>query len=894
MDTDRYYANLGDSDRRDSFEDEEADRLGLAARELMVVNEYGEEETEETVEANMLPDYGTDAPIFQTETQTKLIKAVKSKNVIMLVGDTGSGKSTGLYKILRDGGVIKRDEKMIHLAPRTKLVEGVTKHVVDILAGGENMGHTGGEVGYFYRGSDRTKISENSRLQITTDGTFLQVLKNDLALPDYNYLVVDEAHERNPNMDYVFASYEKIQDERSKRGLKPLKLIIVSATLNQESFKQRFGEDVPVVKAEGRMYEVDSHHLRDSKVEVPKKTGGTAQIDLTEFIENGEIKPDLAPFAAAKVAYEGVIKQGKDGHILIFMPGRKEINQVIEQLNRYRYQEPGYTPDQNLNIVPFFSDMPKKYQDQIDALDPKKNPHKIIPQTIIVATNAAEAGLTVPGIAHVVDSGIERENIYDFDRDISTLKLTKSSGDSLIQRKGRAGRTRAGDYYSLFTEADLDARPKFGQPALFNTDITQMLLLSHAMRLDIGGLRFVDAPKDYQQQAAVRKLLRWGAVDAEGNLTAEGKLISSLGISPDLGHFISVAQRYGCVEEACAIASFIEQKKGFISRPLENPVMGKDIYNESSDFVTFLNVARAFRSIEQAGNLPEKMKYMGAQIDKAEKSKSDLIRSIRENGGEVNSANGREPEEVEDLIGMAVTEAWADKLMILKNGLYDMLDTDIKEVRIDKQSGLTLNKFKVIAGNVRGDEYGYKVHPAQVVKLNWLKNIRPELVEQKMSEAFYDPREDAVFKWNRLILKPDETYEEPEEGSDFEVTGPEASHVFAQALQDGKYFDHRAYKDADRADRSPFATPEKIVSFYEGRLGKISSMGNLEASGNNMLVDEDAYTPGKSSAPPSTSSTTESTPPVAPVAAEPAPAEEREGFFQGLIARIARFFGLTQ
>ena len=414
--------------------------------------------------------------------------AIDRHQVVIVCGDTGSGKTTQLPKICLERG--RGSAGLIgHTQPRRIAARSVAARLADEL-------HTqvGEAVGYKVRFSDR--VSPDSLIKLMTDGILLAELQGVRVLLQYDTLIIDEAHERSLNIDFLLGYLKRLLPRRPD-----LKLIITSATIDPESFS-RFFEHAPVVHVPGRTYPVELRY---------RPLGGAdeeaRELDLTQGILDAadELGRDLR------------------GDILVFLPGEREIRETAEALRKHH---PPHT-----EILPLFSRLSVAEQNRIFQ------PHGA--RRIVLATNVAETSLTVPGIRCVIDSGLARISRYAQRSKVQRLPIEKISQASADQRKGRCGRLGPGVCIRLYDEADFEARPVFTDPEIQRTNLAEVILQMRAMGLgEVEDFPFLDAPDPRFVNDGYRLLQELGAVDAGRELTPLGRRLARLPIDPRIARML--------------------------------------------------------------------------------------------------------------------------------------------------------------------------------------------------------------------------------------------------------------------------------------------------------------------------------------------------------------------
>jgi ATP-dependent helicase HrpA len=501
--------------------------------------------------------YPAELPVSQR--REDIAAAIRDHQVVIVAGETGSGKTTQLPKICLElgrglpGTDGRRGGMIGHTQPRRIAARSVAERIADEL--GTELGDL---VGYQVRFTDRT--SKASRVKVMTDGILLAELQRDRELRRYDTLIIDEAHERSLNIDFLLGYLKRLLPKRPD-----LKLIITSATIDVERFARHF--DAPVVEVSGRTYPVEVRYR--PLVEVPESDdeGEAVVRDQTEAIVD----------AVQELSAEG------PGDILVFLPGEREIRDTADALSGL----------ERLEVVPLYSRLSAAEQHKVFA------PHSLASRggrRVVLATNVAETSLTVPGIRYVVDTGVARISRYSARTKVQRLPIEAISQASANQRSGRCGRVAAGIAIRLYSEEDFESRPEFTEPEILRTNLASVILQMTSLNLgDLGRFPFVEPP-DKRNVTAGRQLLEeLNAINPEGRLTRIGKRLARLPIDPRLGRMILEAERLGCVREVLVIAAALS-----LQDPRERPAELRPqadqqharFKDDSSDFLTWLNLWR--------------------------------------------------------------------------------------------------------------------------------------------------------------------------------------------------------------------------------------------------------------------------------------------------------------
>lgn len=521
--------------------------------------------------------YPPELPV--TQRRDDLAAAIRDHQVVIVAGETGSGKTTQLPKIClelgRGGGAGSGGRLIGHTQPRRIAARSVAERIAEEL--GTELGDL---VGYQVRFTDRT--SRSSRLKLMTDGILLAELQRDRQLRKYDTIIIDEAHERSLNIDFLLGYLKRLLPKRPD-----LKLIITSATIDPERFARHFadrrGKPAPIVEVSGRTYPVEVRYRPLLDLPEEDEEGEAVVRDQTEAIVD----------AVKELSAEG------PGDILVFLPGEREIRDTAEALSdALGLDRPDRRGSTAVEVVPLYSRLSAAEQHRVFQ------PHA--GRRVVLATNVAETSLTVPGIRYVVDSGVARISRYSARTKVQRLPIEPISQASANQRSGRCGRVAAGIAIRLYSEEDFESRPEFTDPEILRTNLASVILQMASLGLgDLGRFPFVEPPDKRNVQAGHQLLEELGALassedgDRPGaRLTKLGRRLARLPIDPRLARMILEAERLGCVREVVVIAAALSLQDPR-ERPAEQQAQADQQHarfkDESSDFLTWLNLWRYLR-----------------------------------------------------------------------------------------------------------------------------------------------------------------------------------------------------------------------------------------------------------------------------------------------------------
>jgi ATP-dependent helicase HrpA len=494
--------------------------------------------------------YPPELPVSQV--RQEIARVIAENQVVIVAGETGSGKTTQLPKICLELG----RERIGHTQPRRIAARSVAERIASEL--GVELG---GLVGYQVRFDDRS--ARDTRVKLMTDGVLLAELQRDRDLKRYDTIIIDEAHERSLTIDFLLGYLAQLLPRRPD-----LKVIVTSATIDPESFARHFarpdGTPAPIVEVSGRTYPVDIRY----------------RPLVSERMDDDEGEPveDLDYLQGIAAALDELARES-DGDVLVFLSGEAEIRDAQDALSSRPHTE----------IVPLYGRLSSA--DQHRVFDTKRPPG--IRRRVVLATNVAETSLTVPGIKYVVDAGTARISRYSPRAKVQRLPIEAISQASANQRSGRAGRTSDGIAIRLYAEDDFERRPAFTDPEILRTDLAAVILQMTALELgDIMAFPFLQPPDKRGVRDGLDLLAELGAI-TDGRLTKTGRMLTQLPVDVRFARMLVEAKQHGVVREVAAIVAGLS-----IQDPRERPLEKRPqadqqharFVDPTSDFVTLLNL----------------------------------------------------------------------------------------------------------------------------------------------------------------------------------------------------------------------------------------------------------------------------------------------------------------
>lgn len=494
-------------------------------------------------------------PVNQMREQIR--QAIQKHQVVIVCGETGSGKTTQLPQICLELGRAAQGKMIAHTQPRRLAATSVAKRIAQ-----ELKTEIGSKVGYQIRFND--KSSHYTQIKLMTDGILLSQIQHDPYLKQYDTIIIDEAHERSLNIDFLLGFLKPLLRKRPD-----LKLIVTSATIDAERFAQHFidkqGRPAPILEVSGRMYPVEIRYRPILQ-------------DLDDKQERSSAIQERDLMSAIADAVDECMAEGS-GDILVFLPGEREIRETQELLRKH--------PLHGAEVLPLFARMSQ--QDQERIFRPTSNLRRIV-----LATNVAETSLTVPGIRFVIDSGLARIKRYSLRHKVEQLRIEAISQASANQRSGRCGRIGAGICIRLYDEADFFKRPAFTDPEILRSSLSSVILrlLDLGVR-DLEAFPFLQAPSHRAFVDGFTQLQELNAIDEHKRLTSLGRQMAKLPLDPKVARMILAAKDHHCLREILIITSALS-----VQDPRERPLEAREqsqqahakFKDDKSEFLSYLKL----------------------------------------------------------------------------------------------------------------------------------------------------------------------------------------------------------------------------------------------------------------------------------------------------------------
>lgn len=664
----------------------------------------GEQRRQRRYLARPRPTFVDDLPVVQK--REEIARAIAENQVVILCGETGSGKTTQLPKICLEMG--RGIDGMIgHTQPRRIAARSVAARIAE-----ELRTPLGQAVGYKIRFGDHT--APDTYIKVMTDGILLAEIQNDRLLRQYDTLIIDEAHERSLNIDFLLGYLRQLLPKR-----RDLKVIITSATIDPERFSRHF-DDAPMLTVSGRTYPVDVLYR-------PVKSDDPEEEDRQQTQAIVDAVKELSERSASDV--------------LVFLSGEREIREAAEELRNHHPTE--------TEILPLYARLSAAEQARIFQ------PHSR--RRIVLATNVAETSLTVPGIKYVIDTGYARISRYSARTKVQRLPIEAISQASADQRKGRCGRMSEGVCIRLYSEQDFLSRPQFTEPEILRTNLASVILQMKTARLgEIEDFPFIERPDGRLIRDGYLTLHELGAVDDENELTPLGRQLGRLPVDPRIGRMILAADKENCLSEVLVIAAALS-----VQDPRERPAEMQTVADQShkqfedleSDFLGFLKIWDFFK---------EKAKHL---------SGSQLRKQLRQNF--LSYLRLREWQEVHQQLHTVVTEmGWkpnrspATPDRIHRALLTGLLANVGNKTETTEYAGLHSSRFSLFPGSVLFKQRPKWVMAAELVETqrlyartvgkvlpDWIERAAAHLVKHSYSDPQWSIDRGDVVASERVSLK---------------------------------------------------------------------------------------------------------------------------------------------
>ncbi|TPV49127.1 ATP-dependent RNA helicase HrpA [Pseudarthrobacter phenanthrenivorans] len=689
--------------------------------------------------------YPAELPV--SERRDDLMAAIAANQVTIIAGETGSGKTTQIPKMCLELG-LGENGLIGHTQPRRLAARTVAERIAE-----ELDVEIGQEVGFQVRFTG--EVSRATKIKLMTDGILLAEIQRDKLLRKYNAIIIDEAHERSLNIDFILGYLKRILPQRPD-----LKVIITSATIDPERFANHFGtpeNPAPIVEVSGRTYPVE---IRYRPLSQPP--AGTDE----ENASDDELEEDRDPLDAVCDAVDELATEAP-GDILVFFSGEREIRDAAEALQA-RIQSNRRLA--GTEVLPLFARL--SLQEQHKVFHPGNK------RRIVLATNVAETSLTVPGIKYVVDTGTARISRYSHRTKVQRLPIERVSQASANQRSGRCGRVSDGIAIRLYSEEDFESRPRFTDPEILRTNLAAVILQMTAMGVargpkDVEDFPFVEPPETRAINDGVTLLRELGALAAArqqdgkagaksgGGLTAVGQKLAQLPVDPRLGRMIVEAGKRGCVREVMILAAALTIQDPR-ERPTDKQQLAAEKHNrfkdENSDFTGFLNLWNYLQEKQQELSSSAFRRLCRAEFINYLRVREwqDLFAQLRQLARPLGISldNKRLADPVGNHDGIHIS---------LLSGLLSHIG--ILDERKREYAGARGSRFAIFPGSALFKKSPTFVMAAELVETSrlwarvaarfdplWAEQVAPDLVKRSYSEPHWSTRQGAVMAYEKVTL----------------------------------------------------------------------------------------------------------------------------------------------
>ncbi len=726
--------------------------------------------------------YPSDLPV--SGRKDEIASAIREHQAVVICGETGSGKSTQLPKICLELG-LGVDGTIAHTQPRRIAARSIARRVAE-----ETQLGYGRAVGAKVRFADET--APETLVKVMTDGILLAETQTDRMLRRYSAIIIDEAHERSLNIDFLLGYIKQLLPKRPD-----LKVIVTSATIDPERFSEHF-DGCPIIEVSGRTYPVEVRYRPPS----------------------GTDDPDRDELASGLVEAVEELERTHPGDTLVFFSGEREIREAARALRQYE--------SRGWEILPLYARLSVEEQQRVFAKGGRG-------RRIVLATNVAETSLTVPGIRSVIDTGVARISRYSHRNKVQRLEVEPISRASAEQRKGRCGRVGAGVCIRLYSEQSYNERPEFTEPEILRTSLAGVILQMKALRLGrIDRFPFVEKPDIRAIRDGYRTLLELGAVDEEEEITPLGERLARLPIDPKIGRMVIEAGEYGCVREVLIIAAALSVQDPR-DRPMERQQQADEAHarfrNEESDFLTYIGLWDLAKTQQKKLNQRRMRAWCKENFLSYTRLREwqDVHRQLRDLAGELGLRAGSH-----EALPEAVHRAILPGLVAQVGRKGEGHEYEAPHgVRFHLFPGSALFESKpawVMAGEIVRTTrlYARTIAPVQP---EWIEKAAMHLVKRTHHEPFWESRRARVNAWERISLYGLEII--PKRKVHYGPLNPQTCReMFIQrALVDGDYKSSAPYvrhnrkliKEIEKMEarlrrKDLLASPRALYDFFDRRV----------------------------------------------------------------------------
>ncbi len=669
--------------------------------ELRTAIEASQRRVEERSRWNPVIRYPEELPV--TARRADIAEAIAANQVVIVCGATGSGKSTQLPKICLELGR-GRNGLIGHTQPRRLAARTLASRISEEL--GSELGST---VGYKVRFTDH--VGPNTHIKLVTDGMLLAEIQGDRQLEAYDTLIIDEAHERSLNIDFLLGYLKTLLPRRPD-----LKVIITSATIDPERFAEHFS-GAPIIEVSGRSYPVE--------------------VRYRPLVPEGEDE-ERSQRTAILEAVDELAKEGP-GDVLVFLSGEREIRETAEALRKHH---PPHT-----EILPLFARLSAAEQNRVFNPGGRRR--------IVLATNVAETSVTVPGIRYVVDTGLARISRYSYRSKVQRLPIEPVSQASANQRTGRCGRLGPGICIRLYSEEDFQSRPEFTDPEIQRTNLASVILQMAALRLgEVEHFPFIDPPDRRFINDGYKLLHELGAVDGERRLTELGRRLARLPVDPRVARILLGGEREGALREALVLGAVLS-----IQDPRERPLEAQQaadtaqepFRDEQSDFVGYLKLWDAYQEAARQLSRRKLTQWCRERFLSPIRMREwqDIHRQLKElmksGGAQPNEAPAEYPQ-----IHRALLSGYLSNIALRDE--KDYLGPRGIRLQIFPGSGTFKKRPKWIMAAAFVETQRLYARDVAEVRPEWVESLAKHLVQRNYFEPYWDKRRAQVSGYESVSL----------------------------------------------------------------------------------------------------------------------------------------------
>jgi ATP-dependent helicase HrpB len=747
-----------------------------------------------------VPDNGL--PIWRLHAD--LIRTLTEGNQLVLVAATGSGKTTQVPQMILDAGLVPEGQQIVVLQPRRVAARTVATRVA-----WERQVRLGAEVGYQVRFEDR--IGDATRIAFVTEGILLRWIQDDPRLSQIGVLIFDEFHERNLLSDVALALAKRLQaTERPD-----LRLVVMSATLEAEPVARYLAASVsvPASVTEQGVSDLPPGGIAPASAPILVSEGRTFPVEM-QWLDYGDSRP-VHELAADKV--ERIVEAGWEGDILVFMPGKGEIQAALGALAAARLGE-------RVSLIPLHGELGPDDQDRAFQPSPLRK--------IVVSTNVAETSVTIDGIRHVVDGGLARMARYDAERGIQTLMVEEISRASADQRAGRAGRTAPGTCWRLWTESGHLNRPARNTPEIQRADLAEVVLLLHSLGVrQAATFDWLDAPDKAAVLRAERLLHILGALEeghgaksSGSDLTPVGRQMLRLPMHPRFARLLVEASRRGCVPAACLCAALVSGRDLLmrVNREAPSSADARELFEGStqSDFHTLLRAHQYARNAHFSLEACRRHGIHAQTARQVEDTFQQLVRIAEREKMMTRDSGAASAEAGDEGLLKSLCAGFVDQVCVRKDsGSLDCLLTEGRTGSLMRESVVQQAELMVVGSirEVSGRSGGVLtlLGLATAVKSEWLRELFPQHFHTSVDHVF-DRLHKRVSPVRRICFLDLVVATEHQRESDPELSGRCLAEAFARGGFDLPQLDHELKQFIARVNLIARALPQLEFPAFDG------------------------------------------------------------------------------